>query len=115
LKLISQFVLAAVLATVSVGAITARAQEHKHEHPTGEITGPAAEFYERWRVMPARDMSCCNKKDCYVTSFRRVGNDWFALIRETQEWKLIPANRLEHNASDPEESPDGANHICASA
>lgn len=105
--------IALAFAILGVVACIATLAAEEHIHPTETITGRAAKFYARWNRMPTRDASCCNLKDCYATPFKNVGGTWFARIRETGQWTPIPAEKLEHNALDPEQSPDGASHVCA--
>ena len=78
-------------------------------------------FYSHWNMPDVRDkdgnrtQSCCGNQDCYPTQFKNVGGVWFFLQRETQRWRAIPDGKLESNAPDPVESPDGMGHVCASA
>lgn len=111
-------------------AVLANAQP-QHDH---SALGVAGAFYAGWNQMPDRTNSCCDQKDCYYTVFKSEGGSTYALKRritkgfhgdgEPQEresvemalkhaeWVIIPAEKLEENAADPKDSPDGQNHVC---
>ena len=72
-------------------------------------------FYSTWMIPPGRTTSCCNRRDCYPATVKRVGGIWFVQIRETGQWVVIPVSRIEQNQADPRESPDYRPHVCASA
>ncbi len=57
-------------------------------------------------------MSCCNMQDCHAVQVQHTGGQWSFLDTTQHAWRLIPPGRLEQNASDPRESPDGASHVC---
>lgn len=71
-----------------------------------------SQFYDGWMILPERKSSCCNKKDCYATQFQRTGDKWYALRREDKAWIYVQDTKLEHNAADPKDSPDGQGHVC---
>lgn len=87
-------------------------EEHPEDFPLHE------QFYAEW-LMPnngqPRKSSCCNKNDCYPTSFKLVGGTWFARRREDGKMMAVPDSKLEHLQPDFRESPDGQGHVCASA
>jgi hypothetical protein len=93
-------------------AFATRAGEHFHPPEDAALHH---KFYVMWN-MPnngqPREKSCCNKEDCYPTQIKNVGGTYFALRREDQMWVPIPHAKIEHNQSDPRESPDGRNHVC---
>ncbi len=75
-------------------------------------------FYQTWYRIPERTMSCCNVNDCHVAEIKQRDGHWFFLDRITRlapVWREIPPDRLEQNASDPRESPDGSSHVCFNA
>lgn len=85
---------------------SARGAEHVHE-------GVVGAFYEKWMSMPSdRKASCCNQEDCYPTEVRAVADGWEFWDRDEQKWRAIPQDRLESNAKDPLDSPDGRSHVC---
>ena len=96
-----------------------------------QLTGPASshdpgtardatearvfDFYQTWFRPPERTYSCCNMQDCHVVDVRREGDRWYFLDKISYgapTWRAIPPDRLEHNASDSRESPDGQSHVC---
>lgn len=91
------------------------AAQAQHFHPAADAD-LHTQFYSNW-LMPnggnARYQSCCNKKDCYPTSFKEDAGTWFAKRREDGAWMPIPRSKLEHLQNDPRESPDGQGHVCA--
>lgn len=91
-------------------AKAADAGEHNHE-----ALGEVGAFYETWMRMPDRSNSCCNKIDCYETIIKPDGKGGHVFLhRETQTWVLIPNDKLEDNATDARDSPNGMSHVCAS-
>ncbi len=86
-----------------------------HSHPP-EDAETHEKFYAGW-LMPNggkdRTQSCCNKQDCYPTTFKNVGGTWFARRREDGKWMPVPPSKIEHEQLDPRESPDGRGHVCA--
>lgn len=104
--------LVALFLLVGVWVLAALSQ-HTHE-------GEVGRFYQSWRMPYPRANNgdriygCCNKHDCYQTQFRRGARNWEALHRETGRWVVVPDMKLEHNATDPRDSPDGLGHLCAS-
>lgn len=100
-----------------IGLVVVYAQEHKHPPQDVAIH---EQFYSTW-LRPqlraadgSRRHECCDKKDCYPTQFKNVGGTWFALRREDGVWWPIDETIMEHTQTDPEESPDGQNHVCMS-
>lgn len=71
------------------------------------------QFYSTWMIPPSRTTSCCNKQDCFPTTFRKRADQWWALDRDGLTWLLVPADKIEENQTDPRDSPDGRGHICA--
>ncbi len=70
-------------------------------------------FYQTWYRIPDRTFSCCNMNDCHVVQIRQEGGQYYFLDNiYVHGWRLIPPARLEHNATDPRESPDGNSHVC---
>ena len=70
-------------------------------------------FYATWYRPPERTYSCCNMNDCHVVEIKREGTRWFFMDNiYFHGWREIPPDRLEHNANDPRESPDGSSHVC---
>ncbi len=73
------------------------------------------DFYATWYRPPERTYSCCNTNDCHVVEIKRESGRWLFLDLISYgkpTWREIPPDRLEHNASDPRESPDGNSHVC---
>lgn len=108
--------LAAAIALL--GAHQTRGQDHMHPPQDAQLH---EQFYKTWNKPNVRNdkdertQSCCNLVDCYPTTIKKINGDWLYLHRETQTWKTIPPYILEHNQSDPRESPDGGSHVCATA
>jgi hypothetical protein len=106
-----------VLGVLAFALLTgdSKAQEHSHHSHPPQDAELHHTFYVTWN-MPnngePREKSCCNKHDCYPTQIKRVGETYFALRREDQQWVPIPHSKIEHNQPDPRESPDGRNHVC---
>ncbi len=70
-------------------------------------------FYQTWYRIPERTYSCCDMKDCHIVEIRREGERYYFLDNVYEHaWRPIPPDRLEHNAKDPRESPDGSSHVC---
>lgn len=91
------------------------AAQEIHHHPG--MSPEVDRFYSTWKQPNhggPRYMGCCDRADCYPTEAKRRGGHWWFLHRETQTWKPVPDDRVEHEQPDPRESPDGANHVCAS-
>ncbi len=98
-----------ILALLSVGTATS------HDSGTAQSLEEARvfHFYSTWYRIPDRTFSCCNMNDCHTVEIRREGEQYFFLDNVyTHSWRLIPPARLEHNAKDPRESPDGSSHVC---
>lgn len=94
-----------IICALAVMSYSSRARAHDgHDE--------VSQFYDNWKIIPERRSSCCNKKDCYATQFRNVGGKWYALRREDQQWIYVHDTKLEHNAADPLDSPDGQGHVC---
>lgn len=110
-------VLLVILLTLFVHGL-ALAQERHHPPEDMDLHN---KFYSHWNMPDVRDkdgnrtQSCCGSQDCYPTQFKNVDGTWFFLQRETQQWRAIPDWKLEINAPDPVESPDGRGHVCAGA
>ena len=49
-------------------------------------------------------------QDCYPTAIKKFGNEWYMLGREDGQWLRVQEGLLEHNQSDPRESPDHQRH-----
>ena len=85
-----------------------------HQHPPQDMA-LHEKFYSTWNVPNngnERVASCCNLKDCYPSTTKKVGEHWYAQRREDFQWILIPEGKLEHNQPDPRESPDYQSHVC---
>lgn len=103
------------LAILIVGAILgyALAQDHSHPPQDAELHD---KFYSTWYKPNGgnpRVMSCCNRHDCYPSQIELRNGRYYARRREDLKWIRIPDGVLEHNQSDPRESPDAQSHICA--
>ncbi len=85
-----------------------------HDPGTAKSATEAAvfNFYATWMRPPERSMSCCSTNDCHVVQIKREGDTYYFLDIYEHRWRAIPPDRLEHNASDPRESPDGSSHVC---
>lgn len=95
-------VVAALLAFL-LASPAASGAEHSHG-------GAVGKFYETWTMPDRRTVSCCNKRDCYATEAKQVGQFWFARIRETGQFVRVPPEKIETER----DNPDGQNHLCAS-
>ena len=110
------FLMYAAIVTYTLWTGEAWGEEHPPEHMTLH-----RQFYSNWMIPRPDDpehhrtVSCCNEEDCYPASTKNEGGTWFYLHRETQQWMVIPEERLEHNQVDFRESPDGRGHVCANA
>lgn len=82
-----------------------------HEHPPQDEE-LHVKFYLSWMIPPLRNVSCCDKRDCYPTAVKNVGGTWFVERREDREWIPVPEHKIEQNQKDPKESPDGRAHVC---
>ncbi len=96
---------------LSTGAATS------HDPTTAKTATEARvfDFYQTWNRLPERRLSCCNMMDCHVVEIKQRDGRWFFLDRITHfapVWREIPPERLEQNAADPRESPDGSSHVC---
>lgn len=87
---------------------TAIAQSHHHPPQDAGIHDA---FYSNWMRPDQPSVSCCNKIDCYPTEARYRDGKWFARRREDGKWLFVPPAKIEQNR----DSPDGRNHLCASA
>jgi hypothetical protein len=97
-------------ACIAFAMKTAPAQ---HVHGGITLEQHIGEFYEKWKIAPARTASCCNKDDCAEVSIRRENNRWVAYGHKLHPGPVvIPDHKLEHNLSDPYDSPDGRSHVC---
>lgn len=114
---LTTFVLGLFLATLwwaawTIFAPPACAQIHPHHSDD--------HFYSKWnrpdlrKTDGSRYYSCCNRQDCFaVKELRPLPNgDWEVLDQDGTTWVRFPANKIEHNTPDPEESPDGMTHAC---
>ncbi len=105
-----RFLLVAALLIVPAAAL-----EHDHAQ-----LGDAGRFYQNWKQPSSRSVdgsrlvSCCSNYDCERTDIVRRDGRWYARNHKMRpgEDVLIPDALLEHNQSDPRESPDGQNHVC---
>jgi len=106
------YMLAIGVVFIALGsALYAKAQ---HVHPDETIPDPSvAKFYETWTRPPQRTVSCCNKKDCYSAKIRRGQNGLEYLHKWSGTWAPLPASIIESNHSDPRESPNTENRVCA--
>lgn len=96
-----------------IGLFVGSAQA-QHHHPDETITDPkVAKFYETWTRPPNRQISCCNKKDCYAAQVRKGPNGLEYLHKWSGSWAKLPSHLIEHNQADPRESPNTENHVCA--
>lgn len=87
----------------------------QHVHPHETITDERiAKFYESWTRPPQRTTSCCNLKDCFSAQIRKGPNGLQYLHKWSGTWAALPASVIEHNQTDPRESPNSENHVCAS-
>lgn len=94
-----------------LGTTRAKAQ---HVHPDEVITDErVARFYQNWKVAPRRIVSCCSSKDCYAAQIRRGPNGLQYFHKWSATWANIPPAVLEENQSDPHDSPNTENHVCA--
>jgi hypothetical protein len=104
----------AVLIVMLFPPIFLKGQElHHHEGMTAELD----RFYSYW-LQPnqglQRVMGCCSHIDCYPVEARFDGTNWWYKHRESGRFLPVPIDKVEHLQSDPKESPDGRNHVCAS-
>lgn len=112
-RVLAAIAVALLLAAWLNGAIAQPAngttiQPHYHSE-----LGAAGTFYSTWKTIPsARQYSCCDDKDCYSTTIKQQGGRYVYLQRNTGKWLPIPNDRLEHNAGDAKDSPDGQSHVC---
>ena len=88
-----------------------------HDHNTAKSPEEARvfDFYATWYRPSERTYSCCSMQDCHVVEIKREGSKYYFLDRISYAWptwREIPPDRLEHNARDPRESPDGQSHAC---
>ena len=105
--------LALPLVVASVFLPTGMATSHDASMAKTPTEAAVFDFYATWYRPPERTYSCCNMNDCHVVEIKREGGRWFFMDRIFfHGWREIPPDRLEHNASDPRESPDGSSHVC---
>ena len=87
-----------------------------HAHDASMASSPEEArvfaFYKSWQRMPDRRMSCCSDQDCHAVDIKRENGKYFFFDKTQLLWREIPEDRIESNASDPRESPDGRNHVC---
>lgn len=98
-----------VLATLLSLWLYSMAYAQVHQHPTENIYGETAKFYERWDRIDAPGLSCCSKQDCYSAPAKMVGGTWFFLRREDERWMPVSTAKVETRY----DSPDGRAHVCA--
>jgi hypothetical protein len=101
------------VALMVLGAIPAYPHDASHAKTATEAA--VFDFYATWMRPPGRSYSCCNMNDCHVVEIKREGGRYSFLDRLSfgaPLWREIPEDRLEHNAADPRESPDGSSHVC---
>ena len=79
-----------------------------HSHPPQDAS-IHEQFYSTWYMPDNPSRSCCDKRDCYPTEIRYVGNRIEARRREDGAWLVIPENKIERHR----DNPDGRNHLCA--
>ncbi len=106
------WVLLAAMLIFLVLAMQAPAQQHQHPAKDQALHD---KFYSTWYRPNTPHLSCCNKIDCYPTTFRKQNGKWFALRREDGAMILVPAGVMEQNRRDgvePRESPDEGSHVC---
>lgn len=94
----SNLLLATVLALlIAIGG--ARAQDAPHHHPLHQ------DFYRHW-MRPDGLGSCCNARmalpsggeigDCEPTYAEVRAGQWWAWVRQTSEWLMVPDSRIIH-------------------
>ena len=102
-----------VLVLVSMTLPPRAAISHELNWATNATEEAVFHFYATWYRPPERTFSCCNYQDCHVVQIKREGERYYFFDTVYfQGWREIPQNRLEHNAQDPRESPDGNSHVC---
>lgn len=90
-----------------------------HDHQKlGDAVG---DFYSTWRRPNSRggrilrgNMFCCSERDCYQAMVRGGPDHYEYMSRWYGAWRPLPDAILEHNQSDPHESPNGFSHVCES-
>lgn len=97
------------LLALALVAYAGPALAEPHHHPPQDAA-IHERFYSTWMQPDHPNLSCCNLQDCYPTSFKQVGSDWYALRREDSAWVLIPAAKIEQRR----DTPDGRSHVCMS-
>jgi hypothetical protein len=105
----------AVMIALALVLLSSASWGQEHQHPTGETITPAqGRLYDTWRMLPHRTTSCCHKQDCYPVEAQMRGGVWFFKHRESGQWRVVPANRVEDGGPDSPDNPDGRNYVCAS-
>jgi len=108
------FRLRTLLALFMCCALTvANAQPANHNHPASDVK-LHNDFYSKWNK-PNSQQSCCNQQDCYPTQayFDVQQGLWFAMIRETGRYQVIPARVYDPQNPPITTTPDGHAHVCA--
>ena len=104
-------IIAGIVLAAAVFAFPAKSQ---HVHPDETITPGVAKFYEAWHRPPRRIVSCCNMQDCYSAQIRRSKSGGFEYLHKwSGTWAAIPPGVMEENQTDPIDSPNTENHVCA--
>ncbi len=114
-----------VLCAWFLAALAAYGQEIQHHHHEGASL-EVDRFYSTWKMPDVRKNgvrtdSCCNKKDCHAAVIRfnptlgRWEGRYIAGPFGPSLWLAIPDQKLEENAPDSRESPDGQSHMCGSS
>ncbi len=120
--LVGGFIVAGWITAVFPGPSATQGQEIQHHHHEGASLD-VDRFYSTWKMTYVRKNgirihSCCNKKDCHPAMIRFNQGRWEGRYMEgpfvSDQWLHIPDEKLEENAPDPRESPDGQSHMCGS-
>lgn len=105
-----------ILAVIIIAALAVFLPKQAPAHDFNAAATPEEarvyKFYDSWYRPPNRQFSCCHRSDCHVVDVKREDGRWFFFDPSMQLWRFIPEDRLEHNAPDARESPDGRNHVC---
>lgn len=97
--------LAMLFYVASTGGVGA--QEHHHPPQDVELHD---KFYSTWMRPDNRNISCCNKQDCYPAKARMTEfGTWQAQRREDGKWLNVPPQSVETER----DNPDGQSHLCA--
>ncbi len=89
------------------------AYAHDESMAQNEEEARVLRFYKTWMRPPERSYSCCGNEDCHPVDVRRDRSGNWSFYDPVQGlWREIPKDKLESNAREPRESPDGRNHAC---